>query len=138
MEGNGTRYLLCCQRGISMNAACQGQAPRRANNLPTVCPRCFSDCYFHAVCPRLFACLLSRNRAVLSSLYPPSPVTFNTLGLKPHWLQETHKIQPLSFSKLMALGKHSPVHSPVCSSLSSPSLQSQLPPFHSTCDPFLH
>ena len=65
-EGNGTGKLLCSFRGVPVNAASQEHTLRIANNLLTVCVRCFSDCNFHTDCPWLFACLLSRSSIVLS------------------------------------------------------------------------
>lgn len=55
------------QRGVSVNATFQGCAPRRANDLPTVCP---GDPQVVLSVPELFPCLISRSRAVLSGPYP--------------------------------------------------------------------
>ena len=92
-----------------MNATSRGCALRRANNLPSVCPRWSSDCYFHTVCSQ-FVCLLSLQEQgkAIWVLSQPNLLTFTILGFKPHWVYELLKIQPLSFSKPMALGKCSP------------------------------
>lgn len=55
------------QRGVSVNATFQRCAPRRANNLPTVCP---GDPQVVLSVPGLFPRLISRSRAVLSGPYP--------------------------------------------------------------------
>ena len=74
-EGNSSGQLLCSQRDVSMNTASQGQAPRRANNLPTLCTRHCSGHCFHPICPHphpKVICLPSflEYSSVSSGLYP--------------------------------------------------------------------
>ena len=89
-EGNDAGLLLCSQRGISVYAASQGSIPRRAHNLPTLCPRHSSDPCFHAVCPG-FVCLpsLQEQGRVLRVLSHPSLLTFRTPALRPAGYKHT-------------------------------------------------
>ena len=82
-----------------------------------VCPKRFSGCYFHAVCPCLFACLLSRSSIVASGQYLSqvrwslSLQALSCTGCKNSWNATPFAFQANGF------GKHSP-HVPLCSSLS--------------------
>ena len=69
-EVNGASHVLCSWIGIYLNTASQENSPRVANNLSIVCPRHFSDPCVNTVCPCIFACLLFRNSAESSGLYP--------------------------------------------------------------------
>lgn len=75
--------------------------------------------------PWLYACLLSRNRAMTSRIYPSSQ-TFKTPSFMTCWLQELTKFNP-SFLKSIALGKYfSCVFTCVFLSFPGSSLQPQL------------
>ena len=97
-------------------------APRRANNLPILCLRCSSDSCFHAVCPHV-VCLssLQEKHSAHQVLSQTSLLTFTIHDFKHPLLARTQEIQALLFSKPVGLGKHSPVHFPMCSFLSCPS-----------------
>ena len=107
----------------------QGQALRKVNDLSCCVPHAF----FRLSAPGLFACLFSRNSVASSGLSQPSPLTFK--DFKPCWLQELMEFFP--FLSQWPWGNILLVHSPVCSSLSHLSLQSQLPSLHSSLDRFL-
>ena len=87
---------------------------------------------------RLFAWLLSkRSPNIHQVLLEPRPLTFRTQGFKSHWLQELMKFGPSCFLRQLEWGFVFLMHSPVCESVSHPSLQQWLTPHHSSHDLFL-
>ena len=110
-----------------MNSASQAHAPKRAKNFPTVCPRHYSDCYFHAVCPQVvFLPSLQEQGSVLWVHFQPVPSTFKTPGFKRHWMQELRKFSPFHFLSQW-LGK--------CPPCAFPSVFLSLSPFSTTMAP---
>lgn len=87
-----------------MNNSAQTCAPRRANNLHTLCPRFSSYFCFHTVCPCIFACLLFRSSIVYLGPSPAKSTDFLNCNIKAPLVLRTHKIQSLFFNS-MALGK---------------------------------
>jgi len=133
-EGNGGQPAPLFQRGIAVSSVSQGHAPRRANNVPVVCPRHSSDHYFHAVCPWI-VCLPSLQEQHIT-LWAPSeacwPLKLQTLcptGSKNSWSSAPLIFQANGYGENVLL-----VYSPVCFSFSCPSLWPHLPLLLSTCN----
>ena len=105
-----------------------GTCSEKSNSLPTVCRRRSLDSCFHDVCPRV-VCLPSFQEqcgALWGSILAKA-LAFKTPGFKSHWFQELTKFSTSRFPNYCLWGSIL-VRSPVCSSLSCPSLQPQLPP----------
>ena len=134
-EGNSTSQFLCSWRSVSLKGASQGCTQRRANNLPTVCPRSSSS-ISTLYAPRLFIAFFLR-AAQYQTLSQPRTLTFKIPGFKTHWLQELMKFSPSHFSSQWLWGNVRFVHSLVCFSLCQPSLWQWLPPLCSSLDPVL-
>ena len=88
-EGNGSSQLLFPHREVSMHNASQGSTLRRANNLSALCPRHFSDHYFHTVSLQV-VCLpsLQEQHSALRVLSQPSPPTFKTPVFRDPWVAQ--------------------------------------------------
>ena len=50
-QRHGDSQFLCSQRLSLWMLPLRDMLQKRVNNLPTVCPRRFSDCFFYTVCP---------------------------------------------------------------------------------------
>lgn len=113
-EENTTRQLLCSQRGISMNAACQTRAPRRVNDLPIHDLGFLQTAAPMGSSPQV-VCLTSLQEQcnALQALSQPSPLIFKLSRFKTHWLQELTKFNPSHFPSQWRWGNVLPVHSPV-------------------------
>ena len=89
-----------------MNAASLGCSWRRAGNLPTVCPRCSSDLFFHAVCLQAVCSAFCPGAAQCP--LPPTPNPLPSHAHRPLKLQalsprlQVLEIQPLSPSAFPA------------------------------------
>lgn len=96
--GNGAGQLLCSWRGVLVNTASYRHAPRRINNVPTVCLRCSSDCCVHALCPCV-VCLpsLQAQPTALWALSHPSPLTFKLQALSPSGCKNSPNSAPFFF-----------------------------------------
>lgn len=96
--GNGAGQLLCFWRGVLVNSASYRHAPRRRNNVPTVCLRCSSDCCVHALCPCV-VCLpsLQAQPTALWALFHPNPLTFKLQALSPSGCKNSPNLAPLFF-----------------------------------------
>ena len=107
---SGSVFMLVCRGGswcwpaplvperyISMNASSQGHSQDEQIISPTVCSRHSSDCCFNAV-SRMFACILSRNRAACSGLYPSQACCpLKRQALRPTGCKNSQNSAPLIF-----------------------------------------
>lgn len=104
LRGRGRKWcllLLWPQGGVSMHAASQGCTLTRVNNLSIISP-CAPQLFFRSLFP--YHLPLSHLPAFFPGLgkcpqssSQPRPQTFKTPVLRPCWLQELTKFQPLSF-----------------------------------------
>ena len=63
-------FFVLREEWVSVHAASQENSSKRANNLPTMCPRHFSDNCFHNVCLQVVWLLPSSSCAVPLGIYP--------------------------------------------------------------------
>lgn len=99
-EENGASWLFCPLRSFFMNAPA-----RRGNSLP---PCVFNVPEIAPSAPRLPDAFSPGVGQCPECFIPAKPLTFKTPVFKPHWLQKTHKNQPLSLSQPIVLGNSSP------------------------------